>query len=314
MNVVKNGESSSPISELDKQPPSVFPPGNVSTGSGKTAAQDSSANPEEQPAISEDDIKHASNSDLGKDTERDDSKKNISGNEKTLHSDTEIKKKEREQKREKTRTEADSKNTETETDSKNTETEAKEISVSNRETVREGVSGQSDKEPSELIKRITQKLDALKGTHKGRLEPESSSVKSGPALLSVADKKEKVNVAPEPKKSLSVSGSLGESSSGASATMQLQLHGYRSFSELSDEELIKYAKENVWSSERSRKHSPPPTPPSHPKKKTKPVSSKAVSKKNDSKAGSKVESENGITGTAKKAKTGKAKKKTSDDD
>jgi hypothetical protein len=43
--------------------------------------------------------------------------------------------------------------------------------------------------------------------------------------------------------------------------------GPRSFAELTDEELIQYAEEHVWSSEKSRKHHPPPTPPYRPKKK-----------------------------------------------
>ncbi|HOT29518.1 MAG TPA: hypothetical protein PLU72_15170 [Candidatus Ozemobacteraceae bacterium] len=41
----------------------------------------------------------------------------------------------------------------------------------------------------------------------------------------------------------------------------------RSFGELSDAELIQYAQDHMWSQEKSRKHNPPWTPPSKPKKK-----------------------------------------------
>jgi hypothetical protein len=43
---------------------------------------------------------------------------------------------------------------------------------------------------------------------------------------------------------------------------------FRSFGEVSDEELIQYAKDHVWTPEKSRKHHPPWTPPSKSKKKT----------------------------------------------
>lgn len=65
----------------------------------------------------------------------------------------------------------------------------------------------------------------------------------------------------------------------------------RSFGELSDEELIQYAQEYVWSAEKSRKHNPPPTPPYRPKKKAtdgKSDKAKASTKTNaDSSAASK---------------------------
>ena len=41
----------------------------------------------------------------------------------------------------------------------------------------------------------------------------------------------------------------------------------RRFGELSDAELIQYAQEHMWTEEKSRKHNPPWTPPSKPKKK-----------------------------------------------
>ncbi|HNV68828.1 MAG TPA: hypothetical protein PKO06_03960 [Candidatus Ozemobacteraceae bacterium] len=84
-------------------------------------------------------------------------------------------------------------------------------------------------------------------------------------------------------------------------------HGIeRSFGELSDDELIQYAKEYVWSSEKSRKHNPPPTPPYRPKKKN--TDAKADKSKTQTKTSSdKVAATKAVdkTATVKESKSAK---------
>ncbi|MFZ2959395.1 MAG: hypothetical protein WA705_21110 [Candidatus Ozemobacteraceae bacterium] len=184
----------------------------------------------------------------------------------------------------------------------------KEVHSQNQELSPEERKGNPEQNSSDLIKRIMQKLDAVKGTHKPRSENSGSEGKSGPALLSEIHKREKeLKILSEPPK-IAESSSPAAPSIGASAT--LQLRGTRSFGELSDEELIQYARENVWSSDRSKSHNPPPTPPYRPKKaKVKAGTAKASSQKSEGKSAVKKDSSEKSNSKDTKTKSGKAKKK-----
>ncbi len=74
----------------------------------------------------------------------------------------------------------------------------------------------------------------------------------------------------------------------------------RSFGELSDAELIQYAHDHMWSKDKSRKHNPPWTPPSKPKKK------KGDKQKADTAPAKSDSKKTGATQTKKPAAKGKS--------
>lgn len=84
--------------------------------------------------------------------------------------------------------------------------------------------------------------------------------------------------------------------------------GHRTFADLSDDELIQYAKEHVWSKEKSRKHNPPWTPPSKPSKAKKAVKAAQSEDKKVTPSNKVVKSD--ASADAKKNKKKKKKKET----
>ena len=105
-------------------------------------------------------------------------------------------------------------------------------------------------EASELIKRIMEKLDSTRRSIAGTVGSEIKKANEPkPKIDSTAPKTAKITSV-KPADSAAIPANTGSSS------------GQRSFGELTDEELIQYARDHVWSSEKSRRHNPPWTPPS----------------------------------------------------
>ena len=173
-------------------------------------------------------------------------------------------------------------------------------------------------EASDLIKHIMEKLATVRDGHKpGQTQNRPGKPSAAPAEETAVDissdypapatKPALVQPQPAPKP-------VQPPAPVPVSRPVLATGGERSFGELSDEELIQYAKEHVWSSEKSRKHNPPPTPPYRPKKKTTKAEpakadAKALAAKTSTKSAT-VKTASKDTKSAKKATTTETKKST----
>jgi len=151
---------------------------------------------------------------------------------------------------------------------------------------------------SSMIKSIKEKMEKNKS--------EKDSASEAQAEGSVKDPTESSKKAMvQPPAKPSATNSEPPAGKAEPAKTSLSAGDGRSFGELSDDELIRYAQEHVWASEKSRRHNPPWTPPSKPKKSKKTVEAMAPKAAETGKASSKEVVSNKSKKTTTKSKTKK---------
>lgn len=125
-------------------------------------------------------------------------------------------------------------------------------------------------EMSNLLKMLRQKV--------GKNQSDKDQT-SGSQVMEIGKRKERAepekavaeNQVSAPESPRKPSPKIVPNTSEADSPPPPRADGHRTFADLSDDELIQYAKEHVWSKEKSKKHNPPWTPPSKPSKAKKAV-------------------------------------------